>query len=183
MQYRPNFCCECGGKIDRIEWHPWTSRRFCEVCQTNFQLTEWKPLGVLAAGLLFSLIGFAFYFQSPKSTEAALSKNLSTQSVRLASKNQSPENANSKIAELPKNNSIVIENKAAGQTEPAKTPVEKTDKRVQPTVVAETEKIYFCGAQTKKGTPCSRRVKGGGRCWQHQGMPAMLPEKDLAINQ
>ena len=38
----------------------------------------------------------------------------------------------------------------------------------------ENEKIYFCGAMTKKGTPCSRKVKGGGRCWQHKGQEAML---------
>ncbi|MEC5395654.1 DUF3157 family protein [Bergeyella sp. RCAD1439] len=25
----------------------------------------------------------------------------------------------------------------------------------------------YCGAPTKKGGPCSRRVAGGGRCWQH----------------
>lgn len=25
----------------------------------------------------------------------------------------------------------------------------------------------YCGALTKKGTPCRRKVNGGGRCWQH----------------
>lgn len=25
-----------------------------------------------------------------------------------------------------------------------------------------------CGARTKKGTPCKRKVVGGGRCWQHK---------------
>jgi micrococcal nuclease len=27
----------------------------------------------------------------------------------------------------------------------------------------------LCGAMTKKGTPCKRRVKGGGHCYQHGG--------------
>ena len=31
------------------------------------------------------------------------------------------------------------------------------------------EKVYTCGARTKKGKPCSRRVKEPGRCWQHKG--------------
>ncbi|HEU4509799.1 MAG TPA: hypothetical protein VFR78_16300 [Pyrinomonadaceae bacterium] len=31
------------------------------------------------------------------------------------------------------------------------------------------EKVYTCGARTKKGKPCSRRVKQPGRCWQHKG--------------
>jgi hypothetical protein len=28
--------------------------------------------------------------------------------------------------------------------------------------------VYYCGAPTKKGTPCKRRVKQAGmKCWQH----------------
>ena len=30
------------------------------------------------------------------------------------------------------------------------------------------EKVYTCGARTRKGKPCSRRVKEPGRCWQHK---------------
>ena len=41
--------------------------------------------------------------------------------------------------------------------------------------------VYICGARTKKGTPCSRRVHGPVRCWQHKGMPAMLPQERLLI--
>jgi hypothetical protein len=26
----------------------------------------------------------------------------------------------------------------------------------------------ICGAPTRSGRPCSRRVKGGGFCWQHR---------------
>ena len=42
--------------------------------------------------------------------------------------------------------------------------------------------IYMCGARTKKGTPCHRRVHfAGERCYQHKGMPAILPPDKLAI--
>jgi len=41
--------------------------------------------------------------------------------------------------------------------------------------------VYICGARTKKGTPCSRRVHGPVRCWQHKGMPAMLPQEKLLV--
>ena len=40
---------------------------------------------------------------------------------------------------------------------------------------------YLCGARTKKGTPCSRRVHGPTRCWQHKGLPSMLPVEKLKI--
>ncbi|HKY29100.1 MAG TPA: hypothetical protein VJM12_14265 [Pyrinomonadaceae bacterium] len=41
---------------------------------------------------------------------------------------------------------------------------------------------YTCGARTKKGTPCSRRVYGPVRCWQHKGKPAMLPQEKLKMS-
>jgi hypothetical protein len=46
-----------------------------------------------------------------------------------------------------------------------------------------TEQTYICGARTKKGTPCSRRVHGPVRCWQHKGQKAMLPLEKLVIKE
>jgi hypothetical protein len=43
------------------------------------------------------------------------------------------------------------------------------------------EVVSICGARTKKGTPCQRRVRGTGRCYQHRGMPAMLPPEKLVV--
>ena len=43
------------------------------------------------------------------------------------------------------------------------------------------EVVYVCGARTKKGTPCQRRVRGPGRCWQHRGRPAILPPSKLVV--
>jgi len=44
------------------------------------------------------------------------------------------------------------------------------------------EVVAICGARTQKGTPCQRRVRGTGRCWQHRGMPAMIPLEKRIIN-
>ena len=44
-----------------------------------------------------------------------------------------------------------------------------------------SDEVYICGARTKKGTPCSRRVHGPTRCWQHKGLPAMLPNEKLLV--
>jgi hypothetical protein len=47
---------------------------------------------------------------------------------------------------------------------------------------APDETVYLCGARTKKGTPCKRRVHVlGDRCYQHKGMPAMVPLEKLVI--
>ena len=45
------------------------------------------------------------------------------------------------------------------------------------------EDVYLCGARTKKGTPCSRRVHGPVRCWQHKGERAMLPQEKLLVKE
>ncbi len=45
------------------------------------------------------------------------------------------------------------------------------------------EVVYLCGARTKKGTPCSRRVHRPARCWQHKGAPAMLPQEKLLVKE
>jgi hypothetical protein len=57
----------------------------------------------------------------------------------------------------------------------------------QPAAITQTtstvEQSYACGARTKKGKPCSRRVHGAVRCWQHKGLPAMLPTEKLIIKE
>jgi len=50
-----------------------------------------------------------------------------------------------------------------------------------PTSDSLLDEVYICGARTKKGTPCSRRVHGPTRCWQHKGLPAMLSNEKLIV--
>jgi len=38
-----------------------------------------------------------------------------------------------------------------------------------------SENITRCGAPTKSGRPCQRRVRGGGRCWQHREVATQSP--------
>lgn len=38
--------------------------------------------------------------------------------------------------------------------------------------VAGDSVIAICGATTRSGKPCQRKVKGGGYCWQHRDKPA-----------
>jgi hypothetical protein len=48
--------------------------------------------------------------------------------------------------------------------------------------VATDEPIYICGARTRKGTPCRRRVHAAGeRCYQHKGLSAMVSLEKLTI--
>jgi hypothetical protein len=65
---------------------------------------------------------------------------------------------------------------ATRNTEPTYGPDGTANER--PTDPEET--VSLCGARTQKGTPCQRRVRGTGRCWQHKGMPAII--RNTVIN-
>ena len=52
-----------------------------------------------------------------------------------------------------------------------------------PSAASQEADVYLCGALTKKGTPCSRRVHGPVRCWQHKGARASLPQEKLLIKE
>ena len=137
--YRPNFCCECGQKIVRLRWFPWTSRKFCAKCFRNFVKSHWlRPSVTLLALFIFGvLIGRGCRRAPPP---------------------------------------LIIE-----RTTTPTTQLSATTSAPQPSPVLE--QLYTCGARTKKGTPCSRRVHGPVRCWQHKGAKAMLPQEKLVVRE
>ena len=74
------------------------------------------------------------------------------------------------------------------QTQPSPIVIQRvtspTNTNSQPaSQTSAVDDVYSCGARTKKGTPCSRRVHGPVRCWQHKGKPAMLPVEKLQIKE
>jgi hypothetical protein len=134
--YRPNFCSECGGKIVRLRWRAWTSRRYCDKCSSRFVRAQW--LKTACATLALFVVGVL---------------------IGRGSRQERPP--------------LVIERVASA-------PVQSASLALAPVV---TEQTYICGARTKKGTPCSRRVHGPVRCWQHKGAKAMLPQEKLVIKE
>ena len=47
-----------------------------------------------------------------------------------------------------------------------------TSKRPDEPVISISARTETCGARTKSGKPCRRKVKGGGHCWQHRDAAA-----------
>lgn len=187
MFYTPNFCGECGDKIDPNGGKFWTRRRFCENCESDFKWQKWLPGIWIAAGTLGVVYGFGSYLQKPEkpvnslitsNTSAASNKNRNTQNQTNPQilTTGSVQSSEQKTAA---NNSAVQPNvqTSSGQ-KPAAGKQSPPDNRQNP----PSEAVYICGAQTKKGTPCLRRVKGGGRCWQHTGQPAILPPEKLLVS-
>jgi hypothetical protein len=185
MGYKPKYCCECGDKVERANWNFFTSRRFCDVCETGFKQIELLAPAALIIATILSVFSVGIYLRRPEKNAVALLNQQTNASLNLnrnaASQTIAPAN---EFNRAPIN--AVNADAAENQTKPAvalKTAEKNQSREIQTSVESQPqEAVYFCGAQTKKGTPCTRRVKGGGRCWQHTGQPAMLPQTKLIAN-
>ncbi len=159
--YRPRFCSNCGTKVIRLRWHPWTSRRFCDPCAARFRKDRLlRPIAT--AILLFSagLVAGRSGRPAPPPLTIERVNPLSTPGgTRSTSMSQVPNTQQAPDTSV--------------------TPDPKLVSRIEKE--ASSEVVYLCGARTKKGTPCQRRVQGPVRCWQHKGMPAMLPQEKLMV--
>lgn len=177
MFYKPKFCCECSEPIERTKWSLLTDRRFCVSCETDYRINNIFYKVVIAACVVFGIIGLGTILRKPEK-----SLNLASANLTNANKNfvnaQTPNDANVKtFARIQENNSVAAQPSPNSTLETQKQNV-KTQK-VENNASAPQEIIYYCGAKTQKGTFCTHRVKGGGRCWQHAGLPAMLPQEKL----
>ncbi|HEY1403237.1 MAG TPA: hypothetical protein VGB05_03855 [Pyrinomonadaceae bacterium] len=161
--YKPNFCAECGGRIARTRWRVWTSRRFCDGCDRRFRRGRvTRPLVACVALLGAGFIGGRAMRHAPPPlviersavNPPALASELSTAGTKTGATNETKE------ARVP--------SYGADGTE--------TERPTDP-----AEIVSICGARTQRGTPCSRRVRGAGRCWQHRGRAAMLPPSKLIV--
>lgn len=175
--FRPSFCANCGDKIERDDWGLFTSRRFCQVCESEFKGLDLVPKVIVAAGLLLSVFGFGSYLKSgpaaPESQTLRQAKRFVEQPAAPAKDALITQTANKNVAPPTE-----TQTQFALPISPAATPqISKS----QPPQFVVAEQTYICGAETKKGTPCSRRVKGNVRCFQHTGMPPMLTPDKLKI--
>jgi hypothetical protein len=163
MFFRPNFCSNCGERVERARWGVFTSRRFCQVCESEYKGQDLIPRAIVAGGLIFGIFGLGAYLKSgPAGEGLAFRERVSPVETVSAKTTHSPELA------------------SPAQSKPQQL-ADVTQRQAEPPVKVVAEEQYFCGAETKKGTPCSRRVKGNVRCYQHTGMPAMATAAKLRI--
>jgi hypothetical protein len=149
MFYRPQFCCHCGEKISRAKWTLLTSRRFCDFCEIEQKQHDLIPRVAMCIAILIGAAGLTAYL-------AGAAQPISKQPSQAVSKPPIPTNA---VTLAPKASSSV----PAAEIPPANIKQRDLEKN------SSTEPVYYCGALTKKGTSCTRRVKSKGHCWQHAG--------------
>lgn len=167
MLYRPHFCCHCGEKIIRANWTLLTSRRFCEFCAIEQKQHDLIPRAVAVAVLLFGAAGFTAYIGGG-------SGNLSTDrgsGAKVRQLKSDPTQRNDSI----KSANLTIANAGprtvSNSEQLSSTSSNANTKQRGALSNSSTEPVYYCGAMTKKGTACTRRVKTPGRCWQHRDQP------------
>ena len=162
--YKPNFCSECGSRIERSRWRVWTSRRFCADCAPRFRKAQ--ILSPLFAGTILFVVGLVIGRAARHAPPPLI-----VERGQLAELAAPPANDSGPKADAETKTS------AADKTEPNYGPDgTATERPTEP-----DEVVSICGARTQKGTPCQRRVRGTGRCWQHRGMPAIIPPEKRVI--
>ncbi len=150
---KANFCAECGERLSKKGWRARLRARVCDSCA--------RRLGSFAAfrGLIvLALIAGAAYSLGRYVRPAP--PPLIIQRLANSPLPDGPVDLNGPYTEKTKST-------GANQNE---------------TATAPDDEVYICGARTKKGTPCRRRVHfAGERCYQHKGMPAMVGIEKLII--
>lgn len=168
MLYRPAFCCNCGEKIQRDEWRLWTSRRFCPLCETEHKGIDLLPRVLIGLALVMTVFGFAAFVRRPSKVPAGEEV---IRSAQLRSNLRSPAITNDVAAN---SNAVTNTSISANSTNAAAAQISEQPKREKTT---SDETVYYCGAITKKGTPCTRRVKTKGFCWQHARSGQVAPAR------
>jgi hypothetical protein len=148
----PNFCSECGSRLSRKGWRLWMAGGLCDNCVRRIGSRRRRTLIIVAS---IALASFAFGRYLRPSPPPLIIQRM----------------ANSPLSDLPVN---VNESATAANR--------KQNGSLNATRDPQDDAVYICGARTKKGTACRRRVHfAGERCFQHKGMPAMVPIEKLTI--
>lgn len=147
------FCSECGErlKVKRVRRLPF--RSFCPKCSPRFRRTR---LILIAVPVLCTVIGFALgHYTSAREPFYFIGTPVDPTANRVApSADNNSDHSSRGNATLTRPEQLVISPSAADT---------------------------ICGARTKSGKPCRRKVKGGGYCWQHRD--GLTPKRERSARQ
>lgn len=191
MLYKPKYCCNCGERIERIDWKVTSSRKFCELCETEFKFDEILPRVIFIILTVFGVWGFGGLFFEQK-TPVIISQTDGLRDIQTKSKGslkntETPRTSGNRDGVLSANQNSFVKKKrrttreeSASQDKPVSKDYPQKTKSLKNGQKLTNKTVYFCGAETKKGNPCSRRVKSEGRCWQHRGQERINSKRDVA---
>ena len=158
------YCSECGAHLKRKGWRAWLRRNICEDCAQRLGKTGFaRPLIVIAI-ITIAAFGVGRYLR-PAPPPLVIERA-----------------ANSPLSDLPMNLNDLAKSGSRNTNSRGETVTASADSSPRSATNSADDVVYLCGARTKKGTPCHRRVHfAGERCFQHKGMPAILPLEKLTV--
>lgn len=149
-----NFCRNCGARLSHKGWRLWMRGALCNDCARRPGVST-RARTIVGMVLL---TGAAFSFGR------CLRPAPPPLIIQRA--------ANSPLSDAPLDLNSIAKHGASPSTQDVASQTSATD----------DEPAYICGARTKKGTPCRRRVHlAGERCYQHKGRTAAVAPDKLVI--
>ena len=149
----------------RANWTPLTSRRFCDFCAVEQKQHDLLPRAAMIAALLFGFAGLTAYLGGSGMGRVA-DANPTVRKIK-GEANKVSDDRNTAIARPGASPEVTLSN-----TRPALANLASSNTKQRAVERnSSTDQVSYCGAMTKKGTACTRRVKKSGRCWQHAGQP------------
>jgi len=150
-----NFCVECGERLARKGWRARLRGNLCDHCTQRLGGSASAQSIIIVA--LIAASGFAIgRYMRPAPPPLTIQRA-----------------ANSPLSDAPVN---------ANENLRSAKPSSESNGNANLSVATSDDVVYICGARTKKGTPCRRRVHvAGERCFQHKGMPSLVPLYKLVI--
>ncbi len=147
-----NFCRNCGARLARRGWRLWIRGALCDDCARRPGVNT-RSRTIIVIGLL-AAAAFAFgRYLRPSAPPLIIQRA-----------------ANSPLSDAPFDLNSLLK-RGPGPADSSK-----------PSTSVDNEATYICGARTKKGAPCRRRVHvAGERCYQHKGRTAMVALEKLVI--
>src|SRR5215210_4387786 len=150
MFYRPNFCCNCGEKIERADWPFLASRRFCDLCETEHKINEWVRRSIIVVAGVIAAAGIFNIFRPTPPGQFNLEAKSSLTTTAAAPVERSLDANLSATPASPQQSQSGLTANNLSATNSART--SSGSLRAVPNAV---EPVFYCGAMTKKGTPCS----------------------------
>jgi hypothetical protein len=140
MSTAAKFCSECGKSLDAVPGSRWPFRIYCLECSPRFYN---RAIG----GFMGALTLVAASFLLARWTTPPLRVQLiGTPIEKYTGDNEAAAKQDENAPNQPSGKAPASEFESK--------PVEEAD--------------VACGAPTRSGRPCRRKVKGGGHCWQHR---------------
>lgn len=132
------FCSQCGEKIKRNRLAAFALTSFCSGCKKQARFTRFVLVMIFMSLTIGSFL--AGRLTTPRQQFHFIGDPIDLQSA-----------ANSPAGEATEDSANTQEADVSKQT-----------------ISSADEAIAMCGAPTKAGRPCRRKVRGGGTCYQHK---------------